>query len=155
MSHSITELVTKIKNYILTKDDGVLDTIAKVENTTTASQNYAIGDNLILNRVLYDVTATIETGDILSTSTNISVSNKLVDIIATKAKKPVMLTRILLPGYTQITFPIEDTGNVFVDFFTDTGIGYTDISISANDEVTLTFEPQSANVTVYCLVQEL
>ncbi len=155
MSHSITELVTKIKNYILTKDDGVLDTIAKVENTTTASQDYAIGDNLILNRVLYDVTATIETGDILSTSTNISVSNKLVDIIATKAKKPVMLTRILLPGYTQITFPIEDTGNVFVDFFTDTGIGYTDISISANDEVTLTFEPQSANVTVYCLVQEL
>lgn len=155
MSHSITELVTKIKNYILTKDDGVLDTIATVENTTTASQDYAIGDNLILNRVLYDVTATIETGDILSTSTNISVSNKLVDIIATKAKKPVMLTRILLPGYTQITFPIEDTGNVFVDFFTDTGIGYTDISISANDEVTLTFEPQSANVTVYCLVQEL
>ena len=154
MSHSITEVVSKIKNFILDKDNGVLSTIAPVETSTTSSREYTAGKRLYLNRILYDVVDTINIGDTLSTQTNITPCDSLSDVINTKSKKPVMHTRILLPGVTTLTFTIVDTGNVFVDFFTDAGIGYTNVSVSGSN-VTVTFEPQSLNVTVYCLVQEL
>lgn len=49
--------------------------IAPVEKTSTASTNYAVGKHLILDKVLYVVTATITAGQIITPGTNVTVSD--------------------------------------------------------------------------------
>lgn len=47
-------------------------TLATVESTSTASQAYAVGDYLVLNGQLYEVTAAVASGETLVVGTNIS-----------------------------------------------------------------------------------
>lgn len=49
-------------------------TLATVESTTTASQAYSVGDYLVLNGQLYEVTTAITSGETLTVGTNISAT---------------------------------------------------------------------------------
>lgn len=70
---TIIDLVTSLKTYFIGKDtaakQAVEANIAPIETDATGSAHaYAIGDQLILNDVLYNVTAAIAIGDALATS---------------------------------------------------------------------------------------
>lgn len=49
--------------------------IAPVENTNVASQNYVVGRHLVLNNILYKVTAAITAGQTIAVGTNVAVSD--------------------------------------------------------------------------------
>ena len=55
--------------------NNILNNIATVETTSTASKNYAVDEHLIYNGLLYKVTVTIAQGDILVVGTNITRVN--------------------------------------------------------------------------------
>ena len=55
--------------------DDILGNFATWEQTTTASRSYHVGECLVLNRKLYEVTAEIDQGDTLSIGTNIEQTN--------------------------------------------------------------------------------
>ena len=55
--------------------------IAPVEPTNIASSNYAIGRRLILNKVLYRVTAAITAGQTITPGTNVTESNSVEEQI--------------------------------------------------------------------------
>lgn len=76
---SITQVVENlIKPYIDSHDRAAEAIIAPVEtNATSASDDYAVGKQLILNDVLYDVIAPITTGDALVVNTNIKAADKV------------------------------------------------------------------------------
>lgn len=87
---TIVQLVQELHNYFIGKDttakQAVEANIAPVEtDATSASQAYAIGKQLILIDVLYDVTAAITQGDALVVGTNIVAADNLTDQIAAKA----------------------------------------------------------------------
>lgn len=50
-------------------------TLATVESTTTASQSYSVGDYLVLNGQLYEVTTAIDSGQTLTPGSNITTVN--------------------------------------------------------------------------------
>ena len=85
---TVVDLVTSLKTYFTGKDtaakQAVEANIAPVEtDATSASQNYAVGAQLILDDVLYDVTAAITTGDPLET-TGAGANISAADDIATQ-----------------------------------------------------------------------
>lgn len=83
---TVVDLVTSLKTYFTGKDtaakQAVQANIAPVEiDVTSASQDYSVGAQLILNDILYDVTAAITTGDPLETTgagANISAADDIV-----------------------------------------------------------------------------
>ena len=89
VSQSLIDSVTQNTNNIAqnTSDIGMkanLTLIAPVENSTTASKNYTIGDYLILNNTLYIVIKNVNIGDTLVNNTNISTDLHkpfIVDVI--------------------------------------------------------------------------
>lgn len=98
---SIVQVVQNLlKPYIDTHDNAVAENIAPVEtNAASASQSYAIGKQLVLDGVLYDVIAAITAGDALVVNTNISKADDISDTIssisanvANKADKDVIDT---------------------------------------------------------------
>lgn len=79
---TIVQLVSELKDYLLGKDkaakQAVESNIAPVEaNASSASQAYVVGEQLILNDVLYDVTSSISVGDAIAVGTNITAASKL------------------------------------------------------------------------------
>lgn len=67
-----------------------------------------------------------------------------------------VLSQTLTAGNTSVTFTnLPTTGNNLVDFFTSTGINYTDIDVSTAGQVTLTFDAQIVDVVVYCKIEEV
>ena len=67
-----------------------------------------------------------------------------------------VLTQTLTAGSTSVTFTgIPTTGDNLIDFFATTGINYTAIDTSTAGQVTLTYEAQPTNVTVYCRIEEI
>ena len=67
-----------------------------------------------------------------------------------------VLTQTLTAGNTTVTFTnIPTTGNNIIDFFTSTGINYTAIDTTISGQVSLTFEAQLSDVTVYCRIEEV
>lgn len=86
---TIVDFTTAIKTYFLGKDDAskqaVEANIADVEtDATSASKAYNVGEQLILNDILYDVTASITAGDALAVGTNIAVAPKLSAAVSGK-----------------------------------------------------------------------
>lgn len=57
--------------------------IAPVEKTNVASQNYVIGRHLVLNNILYKVTAAITAGQTIAVGTNVAVSDDVEKQIET------------------------------------------------------------------------
>lgn len=87
---NIVQFTQAIHDYFLGKDtaakQAVEANIAPVEtDATSASKGYVVGKQLILNDVLYDVTATITAGDALTVGTNISpaddVASQIADVV--------------------------------------------------------------------------
>lgn len=77
-------------------------------------------------------------------------------IAAYAAKKPQVKSQTLIAGGTTVTFTqIPTSGDYMIDFFTSSGINYTAINTATAGQVTLTFDAQSANVTVYCRIEEV
>ena len=68
-----------------------------------------------------------------------------------------VLTQTLSAGNNFVTFTgLPTTGNYLIDFFTSKGINYDSIiTDSSPGEVTLSFETQSTDVTVYCRIEEV
>lgn len=100
---SITQVIQNLlKPYIDNHDNAVAANIAPVEtDATSASQNYAVGKQLILAGVLYDVTAAISAGDALVVNTNIAKADNISDTISEigsdvsdKADKAVIGTQL-------------------------------------------------------------
>lgn len=81
---SILQVVQNLlKPYIDTHDNAVAENIAPVEtDATSASKGYAAGKQLILNDILYDVTAAITAGDPLTVGTNIAAADDVTAQIA-------------------------------------------------------------------------
>ena len=74
---TIVQLVEKLKIYLIDKDtkakQAVETNIAPVETDASSSSSaYAVGAQLILNDVLYDVTSSISVGDAIAVGTNIT-----------------------------------------------------------------------------------
>lgn len=86
---TIVQLVEKLKIYLIDKDtkakQAVETNIAPVETDASSSSSaYAVGAQLILNDVLYDVTSSISVGDAIAVGTNITPASKLSANIKTK-----------------------------------------------------------------------
>lgn len=77
-------------------------------------------------------------------------------IAAYAAKKPEVKSQTLTAGNTTVTFSqIPTSGNYMIDFFTSSGINYSAINTATAGQVTLTYDAQSADVTVYCRIEEV
>lgn len=79
---TVIDLVSELKTYFLGKDtaakQAVEANIAPVETDASSSAAaYSVGDQLILNDILYDVTASISISDALVVGTNIDAANDL------------------------------------------------------------------------------
>lgn len=79
---TVVDLVSSLKTYLLGKDTAVKQaveaTIAPVESDASSSAAaYSVGDQLILNDILYDVTASISISNALVVGTNIAPANDL------------------------------------------------------------------------------
>lgn len=69
---------------------------------------------------------------------------------------PIIKTATLSASYTTVTFTgLPTSGDHLIDFYTSTGINFTDINTATAGQVTLTFDAQSAAVTVYCEIKEV
>lgn len=88
-------------------------------------------------------------------STDLVESGAVYTGLAAKANKSVVKTATLSAGSTTVTFTqLPTTGDYLIDFFTSTGINYTEIDTSVSGQVTLTYEEQEAAVTVSCEIKE-
>ena len=116
---------------------------------------YEISDEnrLVLNgKDLY-----IVVDNALSSTSENPVQNKVVySALSDKENKHTVLSQTLSAGSTTVTFTsIPTSGNYIIEFATSAGINYTAIDTSTSGQVTLTFEAQSAAVTVYCDIKEV
>ena len=69
---------------------------------------------------------------------------------------PTYLSETLTAGNTSVTFTgLPTTGDHVIDFYTSTGINYSAINPAVSGQVTLTFDAQSTDVTVYCEIKEV
>lgn len=140
---SITQVFQNLlKPYIDNHDNAVAENIAPVEtDATSASKSYAVGEQLILDGVLYDVTVAITQGDALTVGTNIAVADDVVTQLAS-------VNGALTNSITDITAEIADMNNVYgaknllpnnAKSKTESGVTFTvnsDGSITANGTAT-------------------
>lgn len=63
-------------------------------------------------------------------------------------------SKVLAAGQTTVTFDVPIYGDYLIDFYTSTGISYTDIDTSISGQATLTFDEQETNITIYCDIKE-
>ncbi len=146
---SITQVVENlIKPYTDSHDRAAEAIIAPVEtNATSASDDYAVGKQLILNNVLYDVIAPITAGNALVVNTNIKAADNVsTDIEAlTKALEDEAATRSALGAKNILPFDLDDikalntNGTWAGNVYTYRGVDFTvnsDGTISATGTAT-------------------
>lgn len=63
-------------------------------------------------------------------------------------------SKVLAAGETTVTFDVPIYGDYLIDFYTSTGISYTDIDTSISGQAKLTFDEQDINITIYCDIKE-
>lgn len=99
----------------------------------------------------------IEVDSALSPTSENPVQNKAIySDLSDKEKKHTVLSQTLSVGATTVTFTgIPTSGNYIIEFSTSLGINYTEIDTTTAGQVTLTFEAQSAAMTVYCDIKEV
>ena len=60
------------------------------------------------------------------------------------------VSKTLTAGQTTVTFDsLPTTGDYLMEFYTSNGVNYSEIDTSVAGQVTLTFEEQDTNITVY------
>ena len=129
--------------------------IAPVEKTSTASQAYATGKQLIYNGVLYDVIAPISANDTLTVGTNIQAADDIVTDLAGKEPISKILTQTLAAGSTSVTFTdAAITADCFVQIMTSqAGLNWTAIDDSTLGTLIITFPAQSSPVSVKLIIR--
>ena len=142
---TVVDLVTALKTYFIGKDttakQAVEANIAPVEtDATSASASYAVGAQLILNDVLYDVTSPITAGDALTVGTNIAVADDIstqlasaVTSVNSKADKAVIDTQYETIGSAALYSHIS--GTVF--YGTDGNLYRATTAIAVGDTLTV------------------
>lgn len=158
---TIVQLVGELKDYFLDKDtaakQAVESNIAPVEtDASSASKAYAVGQQLVLNDILYNVTAAISAEDALVVGTNISVSNDLTTQIGNaNARIGTVTSQTLAANVTSVSFSVPTSGNHLVDFWASDGSNYTAIDTSVSGTATLTYDAVSSARTIYCKISEV
>lgn len=145
---TVVDLVTALKTYFIGKDttakQAVEANIAPVEtDATSSSASYAVGAQLILNDVLYNVTSPITAGDALTVGTNIAVADDISTQLASattavnsKADKAVIDTEYETIGSAALYSHISGTvfyganGNLY-RATTDIAVGDT-LTVNTN-----------------------
>lgn len=105
---SVTQVIQNLlKPYIDNHRQTAEANLAPVEtNASSASQNYSVGQQLILNDVLYNVTAAITAGDALSTTgagANITIASKLSTNIIDLLSKFQAISTSIAPTQSTLT----------------------------------------------------
>ena len=158
---TVVDLATALKTYFLGKDtaakQAVESNIAPVEtDASSASQAYAVGKQLILNDILYDVTAAISSGDALVVGTNISAADDLTTQIGdANARIGAVTSQTLAADTTSVSFSVPTSGNHLIDFWASDGSNYTAINTSVSGTATLTYDAVSSARTIYCKISEV
>lgn len=133
--------------------------IAPVEtDETDASRPYQVGEQLILNNILYDVIAPISEHDVITTTgsgANIapagSISSGIQTLKNLVGKKTT--TQTLAAGNTSLTFTDSSitTASTIRCFVSKYGIVPTDIVVTTGQAV-LTFDAQTSAISVYLMI---
>lgn len=158
---TIVQLVTELKDYFLEKDTAVKQAvesnIAPVEtDASSASKAYAVGQQLVLNDILYNVTTAISAEDALVVGTNISASNDLTTQIGNaNARIGTVTSQTLAANVTSISFSVPTSGDHLIDFWASDGSNYTAIDTSVSGTATLTYDAVSSSRTIYCKISEV
>lgn len=158
---TIVQLVSELKDYLIEKDtaakQAVESNIAPVEaNASSASKAYAVGQQLVLNDVLYNVTAPISAEDALVIGTNISASDDLTTQIGNAiARIGAVTSQTLAANVTSVSFSVPTSGNYLIDFWASDGSNYTAIDTSVSGTATLTYDAVSSARTIYCKISEV
>jgi len=129
--------------------------VAPVEDSSTASQGYSIGDQFYYNNILYTATAAISQNGTITPGTNCDPSDDLTDQIEAKDDKPVELVQTLAAGSTQVTFTnAAITANCNVQIMTNqAGLNWTAIDDSTLGTLIITFPAQSSPVSVKLIIR--
>ena len=70
--------------------------------------------------------------------------------------KKTIKSQTLVAGNTSITFTgIPTSGDYFANIYTSTGISYATLDTTTAGQITVTFDPQNANITVYLKLEEM
>lgn len=158
---TIVQLVSELKDYLLEKDtaakQAVESNIAPVEtDASSASKTYAVGQQLVLNDILYNVTAAISAEDALVIGTNISASNDLTTQIGdANARIGTVTSHTLAANVTSVSFSVPTSGNHLIDFWASDGSNYTAIDTSVSGTATLTYDAVSSARTIFCKISEV
>ncbi len=158
---TIVQLTSELKDYFLEKDkaakQAVESNIAPVEtDASSASKAYAVGKQLILNDILYDVTAAISAEDALVVGTNISASDDLTTQIGdANARIGAVTSQTLAADATSVSFSVPTSGDNLIDFWASDGSNYTAINTSVSGTATLTYDAVSSARTIYCKISEV
>lgn len=158
---TIVQLTSELKDYFLRKDtaskQAVESNIAPVEtDASSASTAYAVGKQLILNDILYDVTAAISSGDALVVGTNISAADDIMTQIGdANARIGAVTSQTLAADATSVSFSVPTSGNHLIDFWASDGSNYTAIDTSVSGTATLTYDAVSSARTIYCKISEV
>lgn len=158
---TIVQLVSELKDYLIEKDtaakQAVESNIAPVEaDASSASKAYAVGQQLVLNDILYNVTAAISAEDALVIGTNISASNDLTTQIGNaNARIGAVTSQTLAANVTSVSFSVPTSGDHLIDFWASDGSNYTAIDTSVSGTATLTYDAESSARTIYCKISEV
>ena len=79
------------------------DIIATVEPSVVSTHQYTAGKQLILNDILYTVTAAVNIGDTLAVGTNIVASDTIVEQLTTKANTSSLATVATSGSYADLS----------------------------------------------------
>lgn len=158
---TIVQLVSELKDYLIEKDtaakQAVESNIAPVEaDASSASKAYAVGQQLVLNDIMYNVTAAISAEDALVIGTNISASNDLTTQIGNaNARIGTVTSQTLAANVTSVSFSVPTSGDHLIDFWASDGSNYTAIDTSVSGTATLTYDAVSSARTIYCKISEV
>ena len=132
-----------LNNYARNTFDKIQASLSSnVETSTTASKAYAVGDTLILNGVLYDVTASISQGGTITAGTNVVASNfdsKVKGSLGTKLSATVSGTALTFTDASILSTSVIDG-----PYIADVLIGINEVSTGTNT-ITYTLEDDSAS----------
>lgn len=155
---TIVQLVSELKTYFTGKDtasrQAVEANIAPVETDATSSAAaYSIGDQLILNDILYKATAAIAIGDALTVGTNIAFADDVVTQLDSRIG--TVTTQTLAAQATSVSFIVPTTGNHLIEFWSSDGSNYTAIDTSVSGTATLTYDAAESARTISCRISEV
>ena len=124
-------------------------TQSEYDALTTAEKN----DPSKMYMVTNDDTTNINWGDIYGSISNQTDLNNLLTEIT-----PTFFSQILLAGDTSVTFtnlPTTTADDYVASFYTSNGANYLFIDTSITGQVTITYEVQNSDITVYLKLEKI